>query len=503
MPLDRRGQRRFKLNTVVNAQFIGKDENPIGSTISGLLQDISIGGARFTTHHLEKDQSQNLLTEMATLTFPFENNPPISVSGQIVGTDYQESNGHTLRLKFHLGYINENLNKLIDICHRLKNPSESEAIQKKLEGDSQINAADNLSSLENLMDELSRMQNKLGNENPPSIANGGAVVSDKSNGSQTTSIKIIPEEKNKIDEPSSSSASSDPTPPEEIPQVSIEPDEPQIDLINEVAEVTIEPIEEQKKDVPKVSEPIKKTVKESIKEELPEVQILEESTSQPQPPKPIINIEETNPPNEVEIETADSEINAEIELEIEEELPTVQIQSEATSKPIEKKSEIKSRPLSPPDKTSETSKGQKSTEPKSEPIKSNPSASQPLQPRDQIFSLIREIKKDPKNMGLIQKLIDLYISEELFEDAIKALKAVIKVNPREAELQFLLGDTYFKTEEFKKCLTPLNLAIRLNSKHAKAHYIFSMANELAGNEEVGEKHYHIATTLDPDIENKV
>ena len=119
MPLDRRGQRRFKLGIVINAQVIGQNGNPVGSTISGFLQDISIGGARFTTQNLKKDLGKRLLAETTTLTFPFEKDPPISVSGQIVGADIDPSNIYTIRLQFPKQYINENLNKLMDLCQRL------------------------------------------------------------------------------------------------------------------------------------------------------------------------------------------------------------------------------------------------------------------------------------------------------------------------------------------------------------------------------------------------
>ena len=103
----------------------------------------------------------------------------------------------------------------------------------------------------------------------------------------------------------------------------------------------------------------------------------------------------------------------------------------------------------------------------------------------------------------MQKLANLYISYELYEEAIKPFKAAIKLNPKVAELQYLLGNTYYKAQQFQESLAPLSLAVRLNPKFAKAHYNPWMDNELVGKEEAAQMHYQIAIKLDPGIESRV
>ena len=121
----------------------------------------------------------------------------------------------------------------------------------------------------------------------------------------------------------------------------------------------------------------------------------------------------------------------------------------------------------------------------------------------EIIALTRAIKENPRDVKLMQKLANLYISYELYEEAIKPFKAAIKLNPKVAELQYLLGNTYYKAQQFQESLAPLSLAVRLNPKFAKAHYNLCVVNELVGNEEAAQKHFQIAIKLDPDIESKV
>ena len=121
----------------------------------------------------------------------------------------------------------------------------------------------------------------------------------------------------------------------------------------------------------------------------------------------------------------------------------------------------------------------------------------------EIIALTRAIKENPRDVKLMQKLANLYISYELYEEAVKPLKFAIKLNPRVADFQYLLGYTYYKAQYFQKSLAPLSLAVRLNPKFSKTHYYLWMVNELVGIEEAAQKHYQIAIELDPDIENKV
>jgi hypothetical protein len=613
MPLDRRGQRRFKLGTVINAQVIGQNGNPVGSTISGFLQDISIGGARFTAQNLKKDLGKKLLAERTTLTFPFEKDPPISVSGQIVGADFDDSSSsYTIRLQFPNQYIKENLNKLIDICKRLEKPDESKAIQQKLEQETHANAVVNFSSLGSLMDELSRVRKKLAEEYPSILDDEGIDTPTISNGSIKESNKAISKESSIITEAPPPPASPNQTPaintPDPIPTIgvpepttakkvydSIEPEKPLEISIDEVPELTIEteenkPIEVEAAEVsleieppPELleitPEPINSPKEESVKLEVePDIQLPKESVPVSEPQKVSEKKAKAKAPKKPIEKISKSKKDEVVESIIEIEVPVVEKSKETPVKRGEKKSENKSKPLATPSKASEKPKTkklpkkpenkeqpkvptepiekvaeskivdikeptiefefppeeetketpvkpiEKKSEPKSEPVSSpsepisepkdkkpaeagpkntEPDESKPPVPSDKIIALIEEVKKDPKNVGLVQSLVDHYIEEGLYEDAIKSLKAVIKINPREAEIYLLLGDTHFKAELFQESLKPLGMALRLNPKLAKAHYIYSMANELVGKEEVGQKHYRIATMLDPNIESKV
>ena len=573
MPLDRRGQRRFKLGTVIKAQVIGQNGNPVGSTISGFLQDISIGGACFTAQNLKKDLGKKLLAEMTTLTFPFEKDPPISVSGQIVGADIDDSNSYTIRLQFPDQYIKENLYKLIDICKRLRKPSESQAIQQKLVQETYANAVVNFSSLGSLMDELSRVQRKLAEENPSYIDDEVVEIPTMSDESFEESVETIIKEKTITSEVPSSL-----TPPEPVSSKTasdlIEPEKPLEISMDEVADITIEPLEEKtivdvKKIVSKKTETAQKIVEitpelinnpveETIEVELvPNVQLPNQTASKPKSPKlPEKNEKSKEPEASIgKISEIKNDVVEEATIEIEVEIPSFEKPKETLVKPVEKKSDLKSKSLTTPSKASEKPKAQtrpkpeaikpepdnaqgslekpketpvKSVEkpsklnskplatppkpsekpkaqalPEPEVIKPEPDNAKPSQSHEKVTALIQEVRKDPKNVGLVQKLVDHYVSEGLYEDAIKSLQAVIKKNPREAEIYLLLGDTHFQAEHFQESLMPLSMALRLNPKLAKAHYIFSMANELVGKEEVGQKHYRIATMLDPNIESKV
>ena len=135
--------------------------------------------------------------------------------------------------------------------------------------------------------------------------------------------------------------------------------------------------------------------------------------------------------------------------------------------------------------------------------KEAPPPQKPIPSREKIVALTQAIKKDPENAKLMQKLANLYISYELYEEAVKPLKFAIKLNPRVADFQYLLGYTYYKAQYFQKSLASLSRAVRLNPKFAKAHYYLWMVNELVGIEEAAQKHYQIAIELDPDIENKI
>jgi len=491
MPLDRRGQRRFKLGTNITAQVIGKNGNPVGSTISGVLKDISVGGVRFTTHNLKKDLGKKLLDATTTITFPFVTDEPISVSGQIVGADIGESDISTIRLKFSEQYSFENLDKLMDICQRLRSPDESHNILQKMEMETQTTTVANLSSIEGLMDEVARVQGKLAKESPSSRTNGKAEVPIQSNGSKAKSKKPIPEETTDTSNVDPQPTSQNKTLSKPTPTKSKKQEKPKRDSTDEKPENKIKPLEDtpngdEKKSVSKAKEP---------------------------PPQPV----------EIKIEPIGGSVE---EAKIEIEVPSIQKPKDDQVKPVDKKVKIKNKPVSAPKKKSEKPVTQikpddkiAKNKPKSAPEKKSkkpvtqiasepevnkpePAKSESLQPREKIAALIHEIKKDPKKMGLVQKLVDLYLSDELYEDAIKTLKIIIRINPKEAELHFLLGDIHFKAENFQECLKPLNMALRLNPKLAKAHYIFSMANELAGKEEIGQKHYRIATSLDPDIESK-
>jgi len=136
--------------------------------------------------------------------------------------------------------------------------------------------------------------------------------------------------------------------------------------------------------------------------------------------------------------------------------------------------------------------------------KDAPPPQKPMTSREKIVALIQAIKKEPRDAKLMQKLANLYISNELYEEAINPIRFAIKLNPKiSAKLQYLLGNTYYKAQRFQESLGPLSLAVRLNPKSSKAHYNLWMVNELVGIEEVAQKHYQIAIKLDPDIENKV
>jgi hypothetical protein len=533
MPLDRRGQRRYKLTTVINAQVIGQNGSPVGSIISGFLQDISIGGACFTVQNLKKDLGKKLLAEMTTLTFPFVKDPPISVSGQIVGADLDDSNGCTIRLQFPDSYIKENLYKLIDICKRLKKPSESKAIQQKLGDDSHESAVANFSSLGSFLGELSRMQRKLAEESPSYMDEEVFEISTMSDESFDESVETITKETTiTTDAPSPLES----TPAKIAPDL-IEPEKPLEISMDELEEITIEsleekPIEDEKTIVAKETESppdlVINPAEESIKEEpIPNVQLPKQSTSQPKSPKVEIEVEipSLEKPKEAAVKSGEKPAKLKSQPlaapskgiekpqaqtppkpkakkpEPEKSQPPVEKPKEAAVKSGEKPAKLKSQPLAAPSKGIE--KPQVQTPPKPMAKKPEPDKSQAPKPDEKVAALIQEVKKDSKNVGSVQKLVDHYISEGHYEDAIKSLKAIIKINPREAEIYLLLGDTHFQAEHFQESLKPLNMALRLNPKLAKAHYIFSMANELVGKEDVGQKHYRIATMLDPNIESKV
>jgi len=61
--------------------------------------------------------------------------------------------------------------------------------------------------------------------------------------------------------------------------------------------------------------------------------------------------------------------------------------------------------------------------------KEAPPPQKPIPSREKIVALTQAIKKDPKNWKLIQKLANLYISYEFYEEAIKPLKFAIKLHP--------------------------------------------------------------------------
>lgn len=333
MPLTRRKQKRFKLETEITAQIVDQNGNPVGSALYGSLQDISVGGACFTVQNSSRDFIRTLPQKMTTLTFSFEKGTPVTVSGLIVGAKIGLSSSCTINLEFNQQYIDERLNKLIDICQKLKGANGSEALQKESEGEAKeslTKAKIDLASLANLMDELTRVQRELAKD----------------------------------------------------------------------------------KQSPKALDEAKKSVGE-----------IRGSTQKP----------------------AGAQTGAGGE--------------------------------APPQK--------------------------PMPSHKKIAALTRAIEKDPRDARLIQKLVDLYISFELYEAAIKTLKAVLKFNPKVAELQYLLGDTYYKAERFQESLAPFNRAIRLNPKLAKAHYFLSIVNELVGKEESAQKHYQTAIALDPDVESGV
>lgn len=161
MPLNRRKQQRFKLETEINAQITDQNGGPVGSEFYGCLRDISVGGACFNVQCSNQDLGQTLLAETITLILPLEKGASVKVSGLIVGANFDHSSSYSIHLQFPKKYSDESLKNLIHVCEKHASNGGANAAQKESDGDSidpQTRAEANLAVLSHLMEELAKVQ---------------------------------------------------------------------------------------------------------------------------------------------------------------------------------------------------------------------------------------------------------------------------------------------------------------------------------------------------------
>ena len=113
--IERRIFQRHKLKGKISAEILNNEGKAMGPVASGLLDDISVGGAAFSIRSSNGEIGRRLLGKPTNLSIQLESGPQLKFDGHILGARYDQVGAYTTHLKVRKPFVEEKLNQIADI----------------------------------------------------------------------------------------------------------------------------------------------------------------------------------------------------------------------------------------------------------------------------------------------------------------------------------------------------------------------------------------------------